>query len=105
MFEALGAQRVMRIFFIIAVLLSSTAKAETAEVILLHPPQIDDYERNKEDYDRLGLTKEAPRSDACIKYKNEQARTLENLPLFDDNGSFKYKNAVLHSINLSLIHI
>jgi hypothetical protein len=91
----------MRIFIIIVLLLlSGVAKAETTEVILLHPPQIDDYERHKEDYDRLGLSKGAPRSEACVKYKDEQALVLENLPLFDVDGSFKYKNAVLHSINI-----
>lgn len=96
----LGALRAMRIFFIIALLLSGVAKAETTEVILLHPPQIDDYERHKEVYDRLGLSKGASRSEACLKYKNEQAQALEHLPFFDDNGGFKYKNAVLHSINI-----
>jgi len=91
----------MRIFFIITLLLSCVVKAETAKVILLHPPQIDDYERHKEDYDRLGLSKGAQRSEACLKYKNKEALALENLLLFSDDGGFKYKNAVLHSINMN----
>ena len=91
----------MRILLVIFILVSNSVGAQNSQIILLHPPEINDYERNKSDYDRLGLKKGAQRTEVCVDYVDDEAKEIVNLTLFEkDTKRFKYTNAVLHIVSI-----
>jgi hypothetical protein len=90
----------MRIVLLMMLFVSSFAMAGANKVTTLHHPTIDDYERHKQEYDRLGLEKGASRTEACITSNEVSSEVFQSMPLFDQSGSFKYKNAVLHNIGI-----
>jgi len=90
----------MRFILIFVIFYSNFALASSNNITTLHHQIIDDYDRHKEDYERLGLAKGTPRTEACIASELVSSESLQNLPLFDASGSFKYNGAVLHSIGI-----